>query len=162
MRRVWTTIWAAQTRKSDYVREFKPKILFRRVCPASERALLKQSQFAMAIAAMTALARRAGLRRRTWMRRVGKLGRARMDRIAAIRPAILERARGRCECCRTPPGPNGPLDIEHAIPRSQGGEDSLRNCWLACRYGCHAAKHKHRLSVTPGGDGTFTFLWMSP
>lgn len=97
--------------------------------------------------------------RRTRMRRVGKKGRERAKRLDGLRPLIEARARGRCEnpSCRARPGQNGPLDIEHAVARSQGGTDSLENCWLACRYGCHEAKHRHELLVTPNGDGTFSF-----
>lgn len=86
-------------------------------------------------------------------------GRPSLDRLAYKRLKIVVaiRANGRCEFCNAP---DGPYDLEHALPRSRGGGDTFSGCWFACRP-CHRKKEAPyetgRLLVTPLGRGDFMF-----
>ena len=78
------------------------------------------------------LIRRTPLRR-TRMRRIGPKGRIRMGRMAAARPALEARSRGRCELpwCKTT---RRLLDPHHLKKRSQGGsDDPTQNLVYLCR-----------------------------
>ena len=47
---------------------------------------------------------------------------------------VAERALDRCEYCHAPEIVfNLPLEMDHIVPRSQGGDDALDNLSLACR-----------------------------
>lgn len=104
-----------------------------------------------------------------------RLGRRAADRRAAGGPAVTgrpalsvagylglrrlivwDRAGARCERCHA-----FGAHLEHAIPRSAGGEDSWANCWATCPA-CHRLKEAPyataRLLVEPQGDGRFKFL----
>jgi len=92
--------------------------------------------------------------KRTRMRRVGVKGRARQKRIEAVRPAIIERADGRCQnpfCRRLKP-----LDIHHLRKRAQGGTETPENLVALCRD-CHRATDlptgQKRLEIHPFIDG---------
>jgi 5-methylcytosine-specific restriction endonuclease McrA len=77
------------------------------------------------------------------------------EALARLRRRVLERAANRCEnpLCRS--ARSG--EIDHAIPRSQGGPDTYEVLVLLCGP-CHRLKHAGTLLVIPRGDGTFTFL----
>ena len=63
-------------------------------------------------------------------------------------PAVAARARNRCEYCHAPGAIfNLSLEVEHVIPISKGGEDSLDNLALACRS-CNL----HKTSFITGKD----------
>lgn len=58
----------------------------------------------------------------------------------AVRGAVERRAGERCEYCRAPQQVfNGPLHVEHIVPRSRGGTDDLANLALSCSA-CNLAK----------------------
>lgn len=58
----------------------------------------------------------------------------------ALRERVAEQARHRCGYCLTPAALIGaPLEIEHIIPVSLGGETEEDNLWLACSF-CNAYK----------------------
>lgn len=60
-----------------------------------------------------------------------------------IRDVVTKRAARRCEYCFTPLDYSpDPFAIEHIIPRSKNGTDSLDNLALAC-FGCNNAKYNH-------------------
>ena len=64
------------------------------------------------------------------------------DRVRlAVRRAVVARARGRCEYCRTPErfAPEA-LSVEHIVPRSRGGTSTAENLALACQ-GCNNHKY---------------------
>lgn len=69
---------------------------------------------------------------------------------------VAAREGWRCGFC----GKRGAVEIDHAVPRSQGGGDSWANCHAVCRT-CHRWKDAAytsttgRLCVWPIGDGTF-------
>lgn len=55
-------------------------------------------------------------------------------------PAIAERAVYRCEYCHAPESVfNFPFEVEHILPQSRGGSDSLDNLALAC-HACNLFK----------------------
>lgn len=58
-----------------------------------------------------------------------------------VRDQVTERAHRRCEYCSAylDYSPD-PFTIEHIIPRSQNGPDTLNNLALAC-FGCNNAKY---------------------
>lgn len=51
---------------------------------------------------------------------------------------MLTRARGRCECCRAHEHQRA-LEVDHIIPRNQGGSDAISNLQGLC-YRCNAGK----------------------
>lgn len=125
------------------------------------------------------LTRGSVLRRRTGLRRTGRLGLAAAKRRAAggprvkgrpalsvegwkrLKKMLLVRAHQRCEFC----GAVRMLDPEHAKPTGQGGADSWANVWIAC-WLCHNRKTfgtrgDWKLEILPRGDGRFLgSLWM--
>jgi hypothetical protein len=60
---------------------------------------------------------------------------------------LEERASGRCEYCQAPVVfiPH-PFTIDHIIPLSAGGSDSLENLAYAC-YGCNRCKHDKTTAI---------------
>jgi hypothetical protein len=72
---------------------------------------------------------------------------------AGERRAVVARAGGGCEYCRTPQDyATQAFAIEHIFPRGLGGPDTLENAALACD-GCN--EHKHIKTAAPDPlDGT--------
>ena len=63
--------------------------------------------------------------------------------------SVALRAFHRCEYCRAPEAVfNFPFEVEHIIPLSQGGDDSLENLALSCR-GCNLFKGVHCQGIDP-------------
>lgn len=62
-----------------------------------------------------------------------------------IRNAVCERDGWRCLWC----GKAGRLEVDHIVPRSQGGTDDPANLRTLCRK-CHGKRHAKVL--TPGED----------
>lgn len=61
---------------------------------------------------------------------------------------VIERANGCCEYCRSQARfATQPFSIEHILPRSQGGNNTLDNLALACQ-GCN----NHKYTKTQGLD----------
>lgn len=57
------------------------------------------------------------------------------------RKAVVGRAQGVCEYCRSPMAVSTqPYSVEHIVPQARGGEDSLDNLALACQ-GCNGHKY---------------------
>lgn len=69
-----------------------------------------------------------------------------------IRQRVLDRDGWRCRnpVCRS----ERDLEVDHVVPRSQGGPDTLENLVSLCRA-CHALKHSGVLVVIPDGAGGF-------
>jgi len=67
---------------------------------------------------------------------------------AQQRRAVVERARGCCEYCRSQARfAMQPFSVEHIVPRSRGGKTTLDNLALACQ-GCN----NHKYTKTEGRD----------
>ncbi|MCP4418210.1 MAG: HNH endonuclease [Chloroflexi bacterium] len=66
----------------------------------------------------------------------------------AVKKAVIERASGLCEYCRSPAdfSPQ-PFSIEHIYPVSAGGQSNLNNLAYACQ-GCN----NHKYTKTQGSD----------
>jgi hypothetical protein len=57
------------------------------------------------------------------------------------RAAVIKRARGLCEYCRSRSNYSpGPFVVDHIIPKVRGGKTVLSNLALACS-GCNGRKH---------------------
>jgi len=56
----------------------------------------------------------------------------------SIKVRVLTRARGRCECCGAHEHQRA-LEVDHILPRNQGGSDDLSNLQALC-FRCNAAK----------------------
>jgi 5-methylcytosine-specific restriction endonuclease McrA len=107
--------------------------------------------------------RRHPLRRSPFRRRApdtgGISGRPAASRIEwqAILSEVRSRAGWRCQAC----GRRGRLDVHHVIKRSRGGSDFDLDRLVALCRACHdqtdAPLAAGRLTVTPLGDGRFTF-----
>jgi hypothetical protein len=68
----------------------------------------------------------------------------------ATRAAVIARAGDRCEYCHLPTrGQVATFPIDHVIPQSGGGTDSLDNLALACPH-CNAQKWAYADGVDPG------------
>ena len=66
-----------------------------------------------------------------------------------IRAAVVERAGHRCEYCHLPiRGQVATFPVDHATPRSRGGETIVDNLALACPH-CNAHKWNHQDGVDP-------------
>lgn len=76
------------------------------------------------------------------------------DEYTDVRQGVLARDGYRClnPLCRRDSG----LQVDHVIPRSQGGPDDPANLASLCGY-CNAKKERGTLLVIPNGDGTFRF-----
>src|SRR5205814_533252 len=70
------------------------------------------------------------------------------DAYAALRLQVLDRDHWRCRnpLCRKTHG----LEVDHVIPRSQGGPDTLENLIALCGA-CHRLKHDGVLILSPSG-----------
>lgn len=63
-----------------------------------------------------------------------------MTQVESYRRLVVARAGGACEYCRLLEAATGvTFHVEHALPRSQGGETSMGNLALSCP-GCNLAK----------------------
>ena len=68
---------------------------------------------------------------------------------ARQRQAVIERAHGCCEYCRSQARfAMQPFSVEHIIPRQAGGETALDNLALACQ-GCNGHKYVKTHGVDP-------------
>jgi HNH endonuclease len=68
---------------------------------------------------------------------------------ADVNTRVADRAQGRCEYCRMHQSLQGAtFHVEHIIPRSAGGSDSLDNFALACP-GCNLKKSNRVSAVDP-------------
>jgi len=78
---------------------------------------------------------------------------------AAARQFVRERAANRCEYCQLTQenSPLARLQIEHIVPRKQGGSDLLGNLALAC-IDCNLRKGSNLSGIDPV-DGTLTRLF---
>jgi len=56
----------------------------------------------------------------------------------SIKYRVLTRAKGRCECCGAHEHQRA-LEVDHIVPRNQGGSDDLSNLQALC-FRCNAAK----------------------
>lgn len=71
---------------------------------------------------------------------------------AEQKQAVLERARGCCEYCKSQARfATQPFSIEHIIPRHLGGETTLDNLALACQ-GCNNHKYTKAEARDPVSD----------
>jgi hypothetical protein len=71
---------------------------------------------------------------------------------AQERRLIAERARGRCEYCRSPVNfATQSFSVEHILPVSRGGETILDNLALACP-GCNGHKYTKIEAVDPADE----------
>jgi len=60
-----------------------------------------------------------------------------------LRNAVVQRANNRCEYCQLPAQFQiSGFDIDHVLPRSQGGQTDFMNLALACPH-CNAHKWAH-------------------
>ena len=67
----------------------------------------------------------------------------------ALRAAVVERAKQRCEYCHLPiQGQVGRFPIDHVLPRTAGGMTDLSNLALACPH-CNARKWCHTQHADP-------------
>lgn len=84
----------------------------------------------------------------------GGRARAGAEAWASLHPRLLDRDGWRCRnpLCRSPRG----LEIDHVVPRSQGGPDEEANLVTLCSR-CHALKGASVLIVIPDGAGGFRF-----
>ncbi len=68
---------------------------------------------------------------------------------AAQRQEIFERAKWRCEYCRTPePFVPEPFSVEHILPLSKGGKTRLNNLASACSA-CNGHKYNKTTGIDP-------------
>lgn len=68
---------------------------------------------------------------------------------ARARQAVIRRAQGYCEYCRSPMrySPD-PFAVEHIVPRAAGGRNETSNLALACQ-GCNNHKFRSMEAVDP-------------
>ncbi len=64
----------------------------------------------------------------------------------ALRQAVVERAKGRCEYCRTAQAIVVEMDVDHIIPQSAGGTSDLANLCLSC-VGCNGFKLAYQTGI---------------
>lgn len=70
----------------------------------------------------------------------------------AIRRAVFERAKGRCEYCQSRADyATETFAVEHIIPVSRGGTDDLENLALACS-GCNGHKYNRTEATDPSDE----------
>jgi hypothetical protein len=60
----------------------------------------------------------------------------------SVKYRVLTRARGRCECCGAHEHQRA-LEVDHIIPKNQGGSDAISNLQALCFRGVQAS-HGHR------------------
>lgn len=64
-----------------------------------------------------------------------------------IRDAVIERDRGRCTNCLRSEEIAEILDVDHCVPRGNGGSDLYSNNSTLCRQ-CHDAKERNGIAPT--------------
>jgi hypothetical protein len=70
-------------------------------------------------------------------------------RRSTVREAVIRRAQGRCEYCRSPAAfAHQSFSVEHIRPRSRRGKDSFRNLALSCQ-GCNNHKYNRSKARDP-------------
>jgi 5-methylcytosine-specific restriction endonuclease McrA len=75
-------------------------------------------------------------------------GRDRRKALEVVRAAVVIRAKRCCERCGIPVSPKRPRwhpqrqHLNHKVPRSLGGDDSVENCELLCQA-CHLPGGQH-------------------
>ncbi|WP_245552489.1 HNH endonuclease [Cyanobium gracile] len=60
----------------------------------------------------------------------------------SVKYRVLTRARGRCECCGTHEHQRA-LEVDHIVPKNQGGSDAISNLQAICFRGVQAS-YAHR------------------
>ncbi|NJM48836.1 MAG: HNH endonuclease [Alkalinema sp. RU_4_3] len=71
---------------------------------------------------------------------------------AALRELVAERAQWRCEYCHSPEAISADrFTVEHLLPQSLGGSDSLINLALACRR-CNERRSNFMTGIDPETD----------
>jgi 5-methylcytosine-specific restriction endonuclease McrA len=66
-----------------------------------------------------------------------------------LRKEVYERAKNRCEYCRTDSEiSESPFDVEHIIPEVEGGATLLENLALSC-HGCNLHKSRRINNIDP-------------
>lgn len=82
------------------------------------------------------------------------------------RQKVLRRDNHRCQSCgdKFVPENDVRLDVDHEIPKSDGGSHSLDNLQALCRQ-CHAAKHPNNRKLARRADTsphfiTVFFIWL--
>lgn len=61
-----------------------------------------------------------------------------------LRRQVAERARGRCEYCLSPASfSTQPFEVDHIVPRSQGGPTTPANLALSCGCNSHKGQRTH-------------------
>ena len=60
--------------------------------------------------------------------------------------ALIKRQQGKCPICHEPICPEDRLEIDHKIPKCEGGTDNLSNLRLVC-YSCHKQIHSRRKTL---------------
>ena len=75
----------------------------------------------------------------------------------SVKYRVLNRARGRCECCGAHEHQTD-LEVAPIIPRNQGGSDAISNLQALC-FRCNAGK---RDGCLPTQEGAPTFAVCSP
>ncbi len=71
---------------------------------------------------------------------------------AALRNAVIERARGRCEYCQKPQISFYPHEVDHVVALKHGGGTTLGNLALAC-FQCNRYKGSDLSSIDPDTGG---------
>lgn len=77
---------------------------------------------------------------------------------AALRRAVVRRAAGRCEYCRSPEAVSAaPYCVDHIVPERAGGKTESKNLAFAC-YGCNGHKGSATTATDPAmGNGVPLF-----
>lgn len=71
-----------------------------------------------------------------------------------VRQRVREAARDRCGYCLSPQRyVMGKLEIEHIVPRAQGGSDEESNLWLSCCL-CNRYKGAQITGIDPASGAT--------
>jgi hypothetical protein len=65
-----------------------------------------------------------------------------------LRRFVTERASGRCEYCQANALVIVIMELDHIIPRAQGGETTTENLCLYCRH-CNGYKHNFLTGIDP-------------
>jgi hypothetical protein len=66
----------------------------------------------------------------------------------SVKYRVLTRARGRCECCGAHEHQRA-LEVDHIIPKNQGGSDAISNLQALC-FRCNAGKRDGCLPTQEG------------
>ena len=71
----------------------------------------------------------------------------------SVKYRVLTRARGRCECCGAHEHQRA-LEVDHIIPRNQGGSDDITNLQALC-FRCNAGKRDTDRTVFRGMQASY-------